>query len=113
MHEYSIVEALVSKVTDEAARHGATHVSRVRVQIGEMSGVEPELLATAYDTFRERTICEKAELVIVHIPAVWACCSCHTVGRRGELLRCAACGDPIRLSTGDEIVLDQIEMEVA
>jgi Zn finger protein HypA/HybF involved in hydrogenase expression len=30
----------------------------------------------------------------------------------GAVLRCAACGAPARLVSGDEIVLEQIEMEV-
>ena len=63
MHEYSIVQALLERVEAEAAARGAVAVERVVVQIGELSGVEIELLATAYDTFRERTICERAPLV--------------------------------------------------
>ena len=47
-----------------AKTHGATEVHRVRVQIGEAAGVERELLKTAFDTFRERTICDGAELTI-------------------------------------------------
>jgi hypothetical protein len=32
---------------------------------------------------------------------------------RGGFLRCALCDTPARLATGDEIVLQRIELEVA
>ena len=55
MHEYSIVQALLERVAAEARARRATSVHRLTIRIGELSGVEPELLATAYATFRERT----------------------------------------------------------
>jgi Zn finger protein HypA/HybF involved in hydrogenase expression len=64
MHEYSIVSALVGRVEDVVAAHPGAIVRRVHVQIGNYAGVEIELLRTAYDTFRERTVCEAAELAI-------------------------------------------------
>jgi hydrogenase nickel incorporation protein HypA/HybF len=113
VHEYSIVQALVEKVEAEAARRGALAVERVFVRIGELSGVETSLLATAYDVFRERTICERAPLEIAAVPAVWACRDCGAVVPAGGPLRCVACGAPAVLREGDEILLDRIEMEVA
>jgi hydrogenase nickel incorporation protein HypA/HybF len=68
MHEYSIVQALLERVEREAEARGASRVVRVHVRLGEYSGVEPQLLATAYDTFRERTICEGAPLVLDRVP---------------------------------------------
>ena len=43
MHEYSIVQALLDRVAAEARSHGAVAVHRIRVQIGEASGVESDL----------------------------------------------------------------------
>ncbi len=68
MHEYSIVGALIERVEREAAARHATRVVRVHVRLGEFAGVEPELLVTAYDTFRERTVCEGAPLVLDRVP---------------------------------------------
>ena len=64
MHEYSIIQALLSRIEAEAGRRGPARSHRVRISIGELSGVEIELLATAYGIFRERTICENAPLEI-------------------------------------------------
>lgn len=68
MHEYSIVSSLVDQVEHVVAAHPGAIVRRVHVQIGAYAGVELALLQTAYDTFRERTVCEGAELRIVAVP---------------------------------------------
>jgi hydrogenase nickel incorporation protein HypA/HybF len=112
MHEYSIVEALIDRVRAESEAHGGSHVVRLWVRIGEMSGVDPGLLATAYETFRERSVCADAALEIRRVPARWSCPRCASDVPPGHALRCTSCSTPARLSEGDEIVLDRIEMEV-
>ena len=111
MHEYSIVASLIDRVQQEADAHGAARVHRLHVKIGELSGVELELLKTAFDTFRERTICDGAELAIDTVAASWACPSCKRPVVRGAILRCDTCGRPARMVEGDEIILERIEME--
>jgi len=112
MHEYSIVQALIERVEEEARRRGASAVRRLHVRVGELSGVETELLATAFATFRERSLCAGAELAIEAVPVRWSCPRCGGAIERGEILRCPACAVPACLSGGDEIVLQRIEMEV-
>jgi hydrogenase nickel incorporation protein HypA/HybF len=112
MHEYSIVRALIERVEQEARARDAVAVHRLSVRIGRLAGVEPDLLATAYDLFRERTVCAGAELAITPVEAGWACPECDREIRSGEVLRCPRCGTAARLVRGDEIVLDRIEMEV-
>jgi hydrogenase nickel incorporation protein HypA/HybF len=113
MHEYSIVQALLERVEVEAARRGASSVHRLYVRIGEASGVEIDLVRTAYGVFRERTRCETADLAILPVPARWECPRCLSEIPRGTILRCAECEAPARLAAGDEIFLDRIEMEVS
>jgi len=111
MHEYSIVASLIDRVQQEADAHGGSRVYRLHLKIGELSGVEVELLKTAFDTFRERTICDGAELAIDMVTAAWACPSCNRAVARGAVLRCDDCGRPARMLQGDEIILQRIEME--
>lgn len=113
MHEASLVQALLERVAELAREHRATAVHRVVVRLGSLSGVEPELLAIAYDTFRARTVCADAPLEIGRVEARWECPRCGRAFAEGERLACAACGRPARLSQGDELMLDRIEMEVA
>jgi hydrogenase nickel incorporation protein HypA/HybF len=112
MHEYSIVQAMFEQIESTARSRGAVAVRRVRVRIGELSGVDPALLRTAYDTFRVRTICEEAPLELEQVPATWTCPAAHGDLARGRPLTCPSCGRPGRLAAGDEIVLEQLELEV-
>jgi hydrogenase nickel incorporation protein HypA/HybF len=112
MHEYSIVQSLVDSVAAAVADREAT-VLRIDVAIGELAGVDCALLTTAFEVFREGTLCEHATLTIDRIPARWECSRCGGEVARGGFLRCALCNRPARLATGDEIVLQRIELEVA
>jgi len=112
MHEYGIVQELIGAVTREARARHATSVGRLQVAIGELSGVEPELLVLAWQTFRERTVCEGAELSLRKVPAVWRCPLCERDLEPGQRLQCPTCGAPARLHSGDDLVLERIEMEV-
>ena len=113
MHEYSIVQALLDTVAEQTRERGGVAVHRLRVRIGELSGVEPELLQSAYMLFRENTVCDAADLDIETVGACWRCRTCDRDLDRGAVLRCPVCGGPGRLQGGDEIILDRIEMEVS
>jgi hydrogenase nickel incorporation protein HypA/HybF len=112
MHEYSIVQALLERIEREAMARGATAVHRVSVRIGELSGVDVELFTTAYETFRDRTICQDAAIDVRVVPTRWACTVCGDLIAHGGPLTCATCGGAARLTAGEEIVLDRIELEV-
>lgn len=112
VHEYSIVQALISRVDAEARARHALSVRALTVRIGEASGVEADLFASAYEVFRDRTVCDAATLAIERVPAEWDCSRCGVPVARGAVLTCAVCGAPARLAQGDEILLSRIEMEV-
>lgn len=113
MHEYALIQSLVERVEAEAAARRASSVHRLTVRIGELAGVDVELFTTAYHTFRERTICEHADLDVVMVPVQWGCEACGRPIAAGAPLRCPECMAPAKLVGGDEIILDRIELEVA
>ena len=112
MHEYSIVSSLVDKVEAEARKAGATSVAALTVRIGELSGVDAGLLATAFDTFKEGTVCGGARLDIERVPVEWKCPRCGAAPLAGGSLRCGPCERPMQLTAGDEILLAHLELEV-
>ncbi len=113
MHEYSIVATLLERVEAEARIRSATAVHHIRVSVGELAGIEPELLASAFELCRERGICAGAELEIVPVKTCWICPRCGTEIAPGAVLRCSDCALPARLEGGQEILLETIDMEVA
>ena len=112
MHEYSIVQSLLASVTATAQAHGATAVQRVQVRIGELAGVDPGLLVSAFEMCRVATVCAEAVLEVETVAAQWQCGACGRVIVAGEVLRCPACGAVARLAGGDEIILERVELEV-
>jgi hydrogenase nickel incorporation protein HypA/HybF len=111
MHEYSLVRALADRVEQEARSRRAVAVHRLTVAIGAVSGVEPELFETAFSLCREGILAD-TRLEIRRVEAAWSCPSCGHDVSGDTVLRCAACGEAAKLSGGDELILEQIEMEV-
>ena len=115
MHEYSIVQALLNQCEEHAAKHQAKRITKVVTKIGVLSGVEPDLLQTAFDTFKEGTICDGAEFVMNIQPVVLYCQKCGheaTLEMDDLILTCAKCGSlETRIVDGEEMYLMSLEME--
>ncbi len=113
MHEYSIVQSLLDACEENAKANDATKVTKVVVKIGVMSGVEPELLKTAFDTFKEHTMCESAEFIINIQPIVVLCKSCLVESTLQKLeFCCPACESlDLNILDGEEMYLMQLELD--
>lgn len=112
MHEYALMQALMERVGEEAAARRALAVHRIVVRIGDLSGVEADLLESAFEIVRAGTACEGAALEVERVPATWVCSACGRPIAGGGRLQCGACGSPARLAAGGEILLGRIELEV-
>ena len=113
MHEYSIVQAMFDQIDQVAGERHAVGVRRVSVRIGEAAVLVVGLFRSAFELFRERTICERAELAVEEVPARWVCPDGHGALPEGQPLVCGVCGRPARLEAGDEITLMKLDLEVA
>ena len=113
MHEYSIVQSLLDSCDENAKANNATKVMKVVVKIGVMSGVEPELLKTAFDTFKEKTICENAEFIINHQAVIIKCEDCLVESTLKELEYCCPKCESVnvKILDGEDMYLMQLELE--
>jgi len=112
MHEYSLVLALFDRVKEEADRKAARSVRTVVVSVGELSGVEPDLLAQAFIIAKLGTCCADAELKLERVAAKWLCSSCQAPLTQADELVCERCQAPGRLVQGGEILLMRVVLEV-
>jgi hydrogenase nickel incorporation protein HypA/HybF len=113
MHERSLVKALLRQVEVLAAEHPGSHIVSIRVCIGEFSGVEPELLASAYDDLVTETPLRGAALRLEQVPLEAICdqCGCHFRIERFNF-QCDKCGSlRITIRGGEELLLDSVTME--
>lgn len=113
MHEYSIVQSLLNSCEENAQQNNATKVTKVVVKIGVMSGVEPDLLQTAFDTFKEETMCHDAQFIINVQPVVIRCQKCKEESTlEKHEYACQKCGSiEIDILDGEEMFLMSLELE--
>lgn len=113
MHEYSIVQALLNQCEDIAKENEAESITKIVVKIGKMSGVEPHLLEIAFNTFKEKTVCDGAEFVINIQPLVIECNGCKATTVLEEVYyKCPECESlDVRVTDGEEMYLMSLEME--
>lgn len=112
MHEGALCAALLARVDGVARAEGALRVSRVRLRVGPLAGVEPELLARAFALARAGTLAADAELAIEMAPVRVRCGDCGAESGAGPRhLRCGACGSPVtQLLSGDELLLAGVDL---
>ncbi|MCD6362626.1 MAG: hydrogenase maturation nickel metallochaperone HypA [Synergistetes bacterium] len=113
MHEFSLAESLLKVALEEAEKHGASRILRIRVRAGKLMGVVPELLDFAVKSLSEGTIAEGAVLELEEVEFKGHCrnCGAHfSVEDFWEV--CPRCGsDEIDISGGNEFDLIGLEIE--
>ncbi len=113
MHELSIIESVLGTVEAVARENGARAVTAIRIQVGPLAGVVPELLDSAFQAARQGTLAESAVLTI-EIPAVRVRCrACGAESEpAGSDLVCPACASAgAEIVRGTELTLMSVELE--
>ncbi|WP_318420686.1 hydrogenase maturation nickel metallochaperone HypA [Photobacterium leiognathi] len=113
MHEYSIVGALIEQCEQHAVANDATKVTRVAIKVGILSGVEPALLETAFQTFKLESICREAEFEMQIQPLVLSCLACGKQTTHNERsVVCSHCqSNHTQVTDGEDLLLMQLELE--
>ncbi len=115
MHELAVAQALVEQVEAVIRQHQAARASLIRVRIGPLAGVVPELLASAFPLAAANSRMEHASLELVDAPIKVRCqtCGAETEAAMNRLI-CGACGDwHTQVISGDELLLESVELESA
>lgn len=114
MHELSICQNLLVQVADIAAARGASSVVRITLEVGPLCGVEPTLLARAFEVARAGSCAASAELNIEIVGVSVRCvpCGAETQVMANRML-CGSCGGyRTELISGDEMRLRAVELQL-
>jgi hydrogenase nickel incorporation protein HypA/HybF len=113
VHELSLVASIFDVLEEKAREHGAARVTKVVLEVGRMSGAVPELLESAFDTYKKGTLAEGARLEIVLVPVKLRCPDCGGEAVREDTdFSCAACGSRrVEIVAGRELVVEKLELE--
>lgn len=91
-------------------------LARVRLAVGELSGVEPDLLRFAWEAVTAGGPDEGCALDVEWCPARQVCDACGEAAARPAaawLRECPRCAKPLRLEGGMELDLVRLEAEPA
>jgi hydrogenase nickel incorporation protein HypA/HybF len=115
MHELSVCLSLLEQVQAIAAERGASQVTRIELKVGPLSGVESELLRNAWPMAAAGTIAVDAEFVVDDAAIIVRCSACNAeTAARANRLVCGDCGDfHTTVISGDEMILQRVELETA
>ncbi|MDR3591131.1 MAG: hydrogenase maturation nickel metallochaperone HypA [Negativicutes bacterium] len=113
MHEMAIAQGILDIALDNAARHGAKTISRIKLLVGEMTEVEPDSLRFCFGALAQGTAAAGAELEIEAVPLVGRCrdCGAEFVIKRFRFL-CPACSSAgVEILSGRELKVEHLEVE--
>jgi hydrogenase nickel incorporation protein HypA/HybF len=113
MHEMSIVEALMEQIIEMSQDEDWGAVTRIRLKVGSMRQIVPDILKFCFDVASKGTIMENALLEIDEIPLLIKCDECGYLWSDREYLgMCPKCSSiNVNLLNGMELELTNLEVE--
>lgn len=115
MHELSIAQEILATSQAATSGHAGAQLERVKVAVGELTAIEPELLRFAWEALVEGTAEAGCVLDVEWRPARQHCPQCQEDKARpahGWLPMCADCGAVLRVEGGQELDLLQVSFNV-
>jgi hydrogenase nickel incorporation protein HypA/HybF len=113
MHEMSLTEGVVEILAEEGRKQGFSRVKTVWLEIGVLSGVEPQAMEFCFDVVARGTLAEGAKLEIVRTPGEGYCLDCEAKVALAERFgACPDCGRyHVQMTSGDEMRVKELEVE--
>lgn len=113
MHEMSLCQGVLQVIEDHARNDGFQKVYAVRLEIGELAGVEIDAMRFSFDAVMRETIADRARLEIIELEGTAWCLPCEkNVRVRRRFDECPECGSyQLQITGGDEMRIKELEVE--
>ena len=113
MHELSIAMSIVEICTEEAKKAKAEKVTRVELEVGSLSGIEPDALEFSWDVAVKDSPVDGASLIIHKIDASARCNDCEKEFEIDNIYDpCPYCGNfSFEISKGKELLIRKLMVE--
>ena len=111
MHELGLSDALLRLVRDIVKKEELTHVEKITLEIGELSGVVPRYMEDCWEAVVDGTEYAGTKLVIETVPGIASCMDCDEEFRIDiNSMRCPFCGSrSLTPVSGRDMTLREIE----
>ncbi len=115
MHEWSLAEAVLKSSVEEAQKRDLKRLTEVKVVLGELQGIEEEIVKFGLDNLKKGTMAENANFIFIKEHASFQCRNCQNIWELREVdlndysiqesihfvpevvhsfIRCPKCGSP-------------------
>jgi len=114
MHEFSVATSVYQACREAVAGQPPGRIDRVRLRVGELSAVEPELIVFAWQAVTADTPDEGSTLEVDWCPATQECPRCGQVKQRldrGWLPLCPDCGEVLKVTGGMDLEVVELTYE--
>lgn len=113
MHELAITEGIIKIATKEAEKHNFKKINSIKIVVGELSGVFPQLIQDYFDIASKGTVAEGAELIVKRVEAKIKCQDCGEESKvENHRLRCKNCSSlNVKITSGREFYVDSLEVD--
>lgn len=111
MHEMGITENILGIVLEEAKKRGGKRVTRVVLEIGELTNIVADSVEFYFELMAKGTAAEGASLKPKLIPLTAECEVCKMTREIENLNFVCDCGGNMRAAQGKELVIASIEVE--
>jgi Zn finger protein HypA/HybF (possibly regulating hydrogenase expression) len=119
MHELSIASGLLEKLLEFSTQYPDRTIIEVRLELGELSHVDPEQLSFCYESIAKETPLEGSSLAITKVRALVHCPHCGYQGRPDcwddalnlapiVTLRCPHCSKAVEADEGHECAIKSL-----
>ncbi len=113
MHELAVCQGLMQQVARVAREQHATRILSITVRIGNLSGVEPALLESAFPMASAGTLAADSTLIVERSEVRVRCleCGAESPAQHTRLL-CGSCGGwRVQVLCGEELLLARVVLE--
>ena len=113
MHELALTEKILRLVLTEAESHQAEKITKIKICVGELSGIIDDCVAYYFQLSARDTIAAGADLEFSHSKAKLFCPNCELEFEKTPRdFNCPVCGGLSRLTgSGRECFVESIEVE--
>jgi hydrogenase nickel incorporation protein HypA/HybF len=113
MHEISIAQSIIEIAEATAREAHCRSIQVIALRLGEFTSIVREALEFAFEASKQGTMAENARLKIEVAPMVVQCVVCDVEVRSamGRSLICSQCGFPLKLISGEELLIEYVELE--
>lgn len=123
MHEYSVMSEIVKAILSEVEKNNLKTVSKVKLEVGELTFLGEEQLRFIYEVLSKDNILHESKLEIKNIQPEVECPSCGFIGNLEYLeseemhfrlpkFSCPKCNSKVEIIKGKNCIIREIVGEV-